>query len=291
MYAERILNDRNSLRLLPATAFRTVYDDNDPPAADPPANDDPPPPPPPPDAKADKAKSKPKVEFTPEQQAYLNSLLAEERRKNKTVVDRMVTQLETEKNRAGTTQAEKEALEQRIEELRNSQLTAEELRKKDEKKRQEKWEKDLREANQKAEHWERMFTTTTIQRELTSAAVSAKAYNPKHVVNELAPVTRLVPELDEENKPTGNLIPRVKVSTVKDGRPVPMEMTVTEAVKWMSEQDEHAPLFNSGATGGLGGSPNNPSRRGRDADAPPDDPAEYVEWRRKHRGFSGAPRR
>ncbi len=110
-------------------------------------------------------------------------------------------------------------------------------------------------------------------------------------MNELAPATRLVPELDEDNKPTGQLIPRVKVTTVKDGKPVPMEMTVTEAVKWMSEQDEHAPLFNSGATGGLGAGPNNPRRSGSDPDEPPTDPREYVEWRKKHRSFSGAPKR
>src|SRR5262249_2285725 len=142
--------------------------------------------------------AKPKVSFTPDQQAYLNSLLAEERRKNKAVVDRMITQLETEKTKAGTSAAGKEALEQPIDELKKHHLTAKELRKKDEKRRQDKWEKDLAAANQATELWKNRFVNTTIKREITQAAVAQKAHNPRHVVNELVPYTRLVDELDED---------------------------------------------------------------------------------------------
>jgi hypothetical protein len=292
MYPQADLKDRNFLF---ADAFRTVYDDEPatPPApsADgegidpPPANDG--------EFSREKEnkKTKQRVTLNAEQQAFVNSLLAEERRKAKAATDKVITQLETLKNQAGTTQAEKETLEQRIEELKNTQLTQEELRKKEDRKREEKWVQDLAASKKAAEHWQTLFTTTTIQRELTQAASTQKAYNPRHVVNELAPRTRLVDELDPDGKPTGNLVPRVKISTVVEGKPATMDMTVTEAVRWMSEQDEHAPLFNSGATGGLGGHPNNPSRRGRNADEPPTDPNEYVEWRKKNRGFSGAPKR
>lgn len=273
------------LRLLSATPFRTVFDDP------PPADDT--------DAAeaaaaaiataaaaaaaTDDKKTKVKVVFTPEQQAYVNSLVAEERRKGKATADLAITKLETERNRANTTAAEKEALDIRIEELRATQMTQEELRKKDDAKKTRKSQEELDAAKKEAAAWQNRFTKSTIQREIIQAASlpAHKAHNPKHVVNELEPLTRLVEELDPEGKPTGNLVPKIKLTTKdKDNKPVTLDMTVTEAVKWMSEQDEHDSLFISGATGGLGGNSGS-QRRGGNADEAPTDPAEYVEWRKK----------
>lgn len=227
-----------------------------------------------------KPKAKPNI--TPEVQEYLNSILAEDRRKHKSASDKVITQLETLKNQVGTTGAEKEQLEARIEDLKNSQLTADEMRKKEEKKREHKHKTELDTAQIEASKWKTMFQTSTITRAITDAAVVNDAHNPRHIVNELAPNTRLVEELDEENKPTGMLVPRVKITTVKDGKPTTLEFGVTEAVKFMKEQEEHAPLFKSGATGGLGGSPSNSKKRGINSDTPPEDPAEYREWRKKN---------
>ena len=110
-----LLNDT----LLVASPFTTTYEGEvDPPVADPPAADPTP------------AEKKPteKVKLNTEQQAFVNSLLAEERRKSTAKNDQLITQLETEKNRSGTTAAEKAQLEERIETLKNEFATKDELR-------------------------------------------------------------------------------------------------------------------------------------------------------------------
>src|SRR5262245_56765597 len=120
MSLEAILVGRQALRLLIAQSHRNVYDEGEAEAPPEPEAEGPPEAeaeaPAPPPKPAARPAARPKVSFTPEQQGYVNSLLAEERRKAKATVDRMITQLETEKNKATTTAAEKEALEQRIEE-------------------------------------------------------------------------------------------------------------------------------------------------------------------------------
>lgn len=229
-----------------------------------------------------KGKPKLKVPLSSEQQDFVNSLVAEERRKGKSQTDKLITQLETWKNQAGTTQAEKESLEQRIQDLKDSQLTQTELSKTEHARERKRLEKERDDAIKKAQLWEQKYTTSTIERSIVDAATSPghKAHNPRHIVSELAPKTRLVEVLDDEGKPTGELQPKVKMFAQKDGKTVTLDMTVTEAVKFMSEQDEHAPLFVSGASGGLGGSPN--ARRiggGGDPGQPPTDINEYKKWR------------
>jgi hypothetical protein len=274
-----------------AAPWRAVYEDPPPDPEEPPDPDDP-------EAveaarlaaeAAAKAAAKPpvkpklKIALSAEQQDFVNSLIAEERRKAKTIADKAITQLETERNRAGTTQAEKDALEIRIEDLKASQLTAEEFRKKEEKKKETKWQSEITTRDAEIKKWRDLYTGSTVRRAITDAAVEHKAYNPRHIVKELTGDTRLIDELDEEDKPTGELVPRVRMQVVKDGKPVTLDMTVTEAVKHMSEQEEHAPLFNSGATGGLGSRPNSPGGKGRNSDEPPTDPAEYQAWRAKRK--------
>ena len=66
-------------------------------------------------------KPKPKSKtptFTPDQQAYVNSLVAEERRRAKSKNEALILQLETLKNSSNTTAAEKEQLADRIESLK-----------------------------------------------------------------------------------------------------------------------------------------------------------------------------
>lgn len=235
---------------------------------------------------------KPKVTFAPEQQAYVNSLVAEEKRKGQQANERLVTQLETEKNRAGTTVAEKEQLEARIEEIKSEYITKEQLTEKERKKADKKRDDALAAAQAETTIWKDRYSRTTIKRSIVDAAIHPdhKANNPAHIVALLSPDTRLVEELDEEGKPTGDYVAKTKVKTVKDGKPATLDMTVTEAVKFLSEQDEHADLFSSGAAGGLGGNPSRPRTKGGSGDpnTPPEDPTEYRLWREKNRNAVGA---
>ena len=248
----------------------------------------------PPPGKDLRDKPKPKVQLSPEQQSYVNSLVAEEKRKGREAANKVITQLETLKNNVGTTEKEKEALAQRIEDLQNAHLTEKEISEKDRKKADKKKDDEIAAAKKDADTWKSRFIGTTVKRSILDAATlpAHKANNPQHIVAILTPDTRLVEEIDEEGKPTGEYVAKSKVKTIKDGKPATLEMTVTEAVKFMSEQDEHAGLFDSGATGGTGSNPNRPNRKGGTADPniPPTDPNEYRKWREKNRKSLGAGR-
>lgn len=238
----------------------------------------------------EKPKKKPaaKVKLDSATQDYVNSLLAEERRKGQTKNGELIKQLETQKNRAGTTQAEKERLEIRIEELKAEYATKEELANRTTSKKIKDLTTRVTQAEADSKKWQSMFQGYRINNSLLQAASEAKAYNPSQVVALLAPNTRLVEATDAE----GNVIPdqwleKVKLNGKdKDGKPLVLDLPVTEAVKQLSEMPEYGNLFISGATGGIGGN-NLSTRGGGSGDTPPKDTANYMAWRadRKKKGL------
>lgn len=238
--------------LLRADSFASVYEgeDEDPPVNDPPVND--PPPSPSPNQDPDKGKSK--VKFNHDQQAYVNTLLAEERRKAQAKNDALITQLETEKNRAGTTAAEKQALEDRIEALKAEYATKDELKSREVNKRLQELETEKKRLEAEGKTWEQRYHRDRKRIDLMQAATVEKAYNPNIVVNELERNSRLQEVKDEDGKPTGEFETRVKIHTKdKDGKPVTLDLDPVGAVKQLKEMNEYANLFLSPAQGGLGG--------------------------------------
>ena len=230
-----------------------------------------------------KDKKKSKVQFTPEQQAYVNSLVAEEKRRGRQSADALVTQLETQKNLTTTTAAEKEALQARIDEIKSQYATKEELHKKDTDKKIKEANNARLKAEKEAEHWKALFTEHKITNEILSAGSQYKAYNPQQLVRLLRPDTRLVEVLDADSKPVpGQWDVRINLNAKdKSGNPVTLDLAVTEAVKQMTEMpDIYGNLFNSGATGGLG-SGNVQGKSG--SGEPPKDTAGYMEWRKNQK--------
>jgi hypothetical protein len=233
--------------ILAADAFAPVYEgeDDTPPAAG--EGETPPP-------AEDKDKGKAKVKLTPEQQAFVNSLLAEERRKAQVKNEQLITQLETEKNRSGTTAAEKQQLEDRIEQLKNEFATKDELQKREVNKRIQELEQKNKSLEAEGSTWKQRYDRDRKRIDLTQAAATEKAYNPRQVVNELFPNARLVETVGEDGKGTGEYETRVKISTVdKEGKPVTLDLDPVGAVKQLKEMSEFQNLFISPATGGLGG--------------------------------------
>lgn len=263
----------SSFRLIDAIPFRTVFEGDDPPV-DPPA--DPPADPPP-------SSDKSKVKFDQAQQNYVNSLLANERRKLQTRNEELITQLETQKLQANTTQSEKEALESRIETLRNEFATKEELSKKDTDKRIKQLEKEKSESDKKAkDHWEK-YEQYKIENDLVTAAAQGKAFDPEQIVAILRPATKLVEDTGDGGKPTGVFNTRVRLpGTNKDNQPITLDLSPPEAIKYLAEKPEkYGNLFISGATGGLGSS--NQGKTGDKPDPSKMSTSEYMEHRRKER--------
>ena len=90
-------------------------------------------------------------------------------------------------------------------------------------------------------------------------------------------------ELDSEGKPTGKLIPKVKLQDKdKDGKPVTLELLVPEAIKRMKEMEQYFNLFKGEGTGGIGGM-NRGSGKGQPdfVKLAKENPAEYRRLRRE----------
>lgn len=234
------LNDN----LLLASPFATVFDGETDPPAEPPATE----PPPAGDKKVDK------VKLDANQQAFVNSLLAEERRKSQAKSEALITQLETEKNRFGTTAAEKQQLEERIEGLKAEFATKEELKARETSKKVQELEAKNRQLEAEGSTWKARYDRDRKRIDLTQAAATEQAYNPRQVVNELFANARLEPIVGEDGKPTDEFQTRVRIpSTDKDGKAVVMDLDPVGAVKQLKEMKEFANLFISPISGGLGG--------------------------------------
>lgn len=215
-------------------------------------------------------------------QEEVNALLAKERRKLQGNNEKTIKELEALKKTAQLTQEEKERVEQRIEDLRNEYLTKEQLDKKKRKEEEDRTKKEKDELSKDRDHWKTLYEVSTIERELVDAAIKGDSYNPDQVLQILKPNTRLVEELDQDNRPTGRFVSKVRLAGKdKDGKTVVLDLTPTEAVKQMKEMDDiYGNLFKSGARGGVGG--NNNSSYSRGSGGPPlNDPVAYREWRKR----------
>lgn len=229
-----------------------------------------------------------KVRFEKEQQAYVNALLAEERRKAQQKNDALITELETQKTRVSTTAAERKQLEQRIEDLRAEYATKEEMEKQSVSKQLKSLDEKLKAREAEAAAWKARFEQNKRRVDLTQAAVSNGAFNPNQVVTLLEGNTRLIDAIDPETgKPTGEFETRVRIQVKDDaGKVVPLDLTPADAVAKIKEQaDLYGNLFIAPGTGGLGGS--NLGRGGHKRGLAELSTAEFMEQRRAERAKSG----
>lgn len=186
--------------------------------------------------------------FSKEQQDHLNRLLAEERRKTETKAEQKYKEkLEALENsytealnNKSLSETERENLEQQLEDLRARHRTKEQQLAHEKKEAEQKYQEQLEVASKKANVWEQRYTESTITRELQSAAVKHDAYNPEQVVVQLRNQTSLVEEMDTSNKPTGNLVPMVRMLVRNDdtGASEQLQMTPDEAVEYMKKCPE-----------------------------------------------------
>jgi len=170
-------------------------------------------------------------------------------------------------------------LNKRIERIQEEGKTKEQLASERIDKANKEWTKKLGQAETASKAWEEKYKTYRIKNELYSAAVSNKAYNPEQVYEIIRGWTSLVEEQSEDGKPTGELVPRVKLRDMQDGKPVELTLSPAEAIKRMTEMEQHANLFASGASGGLGGGNN--GRQGTGGTAVPTSMEGYMKYRGK----------
>ena len=201
-------------------------------------------------------------------QADLNRVLAQEKEKVRQQNAALVTQLEELRGSKTLSEQEKNDLNARIEELQNLSLTKEEMAKKELKKKEDEYTGKLTKAEQEGKSWKSRFEGALIENAIIAEAGKAKAFNTVQIEALLRPHSKVVEVIGEDNKPTGKFEVRVDFTHKDDkGKVVTLNVTVPEAVKLMKEQDEYANLFIDEGTGGVGGSANRDSGKGRNKTA------------------------
>ncbi len=210
-------------------------------------------------------------------QAELDKIVTDRVRKMTEKNKEVITELETLKQNVKLTQEERDSLNERIEQLQNQHLTKEELAAKAAEKKDAEFQSQLTSATESAKGWEQRYTTNEIHRSLTDAAVESEALKPHQIVAILKPVTKVVPVLDDKGAPTGEYKSTVTVTETKDGKSKTLEMSPSEAVKWMRDNEDYWNLFKSTAKGGMGGQGGSTGK----GSPPPDfsNPEAYRKWR------------
>lgn len=227
-------------------------------------------------------------------QDQVNKLLKKDReghtKKNQEVLNEL-----RQLRESGLTPEAKEQLELRIQELEDQGKTKEQLSAEQYNKDKKKWEGETAKEKAAREKADKRYAEYRTRNDILSAASSKTllgenvAKNPEQIVDLLMHRSYIADEKDSEGVATGELIPRVKLRGMdKDNKPTTFDMSVTEAVKYLSESEDHANLFLSGATGGVGGTNVNSKGKGGKT-GPPEDTAEFMSgWKKdKNKLVSG----
>lgn len=217
-------------------------------------------------------------------QDEVNAIVAKERRDNEAKTAAHIKELEVLKKSQSMSDKDKKDLQSRIDEMQNSLLTKEQLAQKERERLENVHKQTLQGVSAERDLWQGRFHKSTINTSIIGEAVRAEAFDPEGLISLLGPNTRLVEELDSEGRGTDNFIPKVKFTdTDAEGKPVPLDLTIPEAVKRMKEIPRYGYLFKSTATGGLGVIP--VPQTGGKPDVSKMTPAQYREYRAKQ-GFS-----
>lgn len=191
--------------------------------------------------------------FSSEQQKEINRILAAEKKKHQKVVQKAVDEANALRSKAQLTAAERQDLDNRLELIQNEMRTKEEQAKRAADKLRKKHKEERESLIAERDTWKTRFTESTIERSLTDAAAANNAFSPKQIVAILGRNTSLVPVLDEDGKPTGGLEPKVRFqSKDKEGNPVTLDMSPSDAVKRMKDEEEFLNLFRGEGSGGAG---------------------------------------
>ena len=202
-------------------------------------------------AKATEDAKKKEEVFTQEQ---VNTMMADEKRKNQNKQRELVTELESLKKNTALTTEERDSLQSRIEELQNQFLTSEEKARQDVEKKKKEFQVNVETLTSERDTWRKKHSQLLIDTEITRSAADGKALHVEQISAILNPKTKLSEKLDDEGRPTGEFEPRVKFADKdKDDKPIILDLTVNEAVKRMKELPQYGNLFEGDKKGGLGG--------------------------------------
>lgn len=189
-------------------------------------------------------------------QDVVNRLLKQAEDKARQEKQKMLNDLEALRQSANLTEQDKNNLTTRIEELQASLQTKEQQAQSEMQKLQKKYELDTTKFREEGDRWKARYEEKLKSVDIAVAAEEHKAYSAEQIDAILRPMTQVVDEMDEQNKPTGNFVTKVNfLGEDKEGKPVKLVLSPKAAVKAMSEMAKYANLFHNPSNGGIGAQP------------------------------------
>lgn len=262
--------------LVKATVVTKIYY-NDPPAV---------PPPPPPPAVPPVVPPPPPPGKTFSQQD-VDKLMADHRKGLQDQNKELIGQLEELRNNKSLTEQEKEALQARIDTLGQQHLTKEQQAQEAYNKLQKKSENDRKQLEEASVVWKSRFERVLVDNAIAVAASQHKARSAVQLQMMFANQAKVVEELGDDGKPTGNWVPKMMVETVdeKTKQRVKLELPLVEAIGKIRENEAFANLFDIDGKGGYGGNNHQGGGFGGGGqNGPPDfskmTPDAYAKWRK-----------
>jgi hypothetical protein len=221
-------------------------------------------------------KDTPKL-FTQEE---VNKFLADDRRKHQANVEA----LKKEAEKFQGTAKEKEALQQKIQDMEKSFLTKEQLAAQAAEAAKKAHETALATTAAERDQWKNSLVKTVAETAISRAAAENKAFNPEQLSLLLKDQVEVRQKTDSNGQPIMDFETFLNVKDKdKDGNPVVLTLSVTEGVKKMRMNPSFANLFLVDGTPGTGATTINNSPVPVTS-GPPSDPAQYRAWRKAQGG-------
>ncbi len=202
----------------------------------------PPPPPPPPPVKM----------FT---QAEVDALMQKHRTGLQTQNETLAADLAKMRDKANLTQAEKDELDVRIQNLTQQHMTEAQKLAANADALKKKLETDTATLTAEAKRWQGGFQTLLVKQAVAVGATTHKARSITQMELILLPQAKVVEVADDAGQPTGQFIAKVPLTVIdpKTKKPVVMDLPIPEAIEQMKKMDEFANLFDMEGKGGIGG--------------------------------------
>jgi hypothetical protein len=160
------------------------------------------------------------------------------------------------------TDAQRADLQGKVDDLEKQVLSSDELAAKKIKQAREEAAAETAKIKAQADHYQQLYTTSTIEAVLTRAAQEAGAFSAAQIHGLLAGRTVLEPVIGDDGRPTGQYVPKTTVTVLDGDKRVEKNLPAAEAVKAFLGLPENKNLVDTkfqpggGATGGRAGATN-----------------------------------
>lgn len=190
--------------------------------------------------------------ITPEVQAIIDAEIKKISDAKAEEDKQTLAQLEEYKKKFTGEAAEKQRLDEQITILKTRTKTMEAQAAEEANRIKAEFSEKLTQTEADRDQWRSKFEQTYVSNEIMTAATTHKAVNPNQLMAMLRPSTKLVPDFDDKNKPTGTFTSMTRV-IIGDKE---LDLPTSKAIEEMRKHDSYFNLFSDTMKGGLGGSQN-----------------------------------